>query len=160
MKKVLFTGGGSAGHVLPNLALIEELLSTGETDVCYMGTDGIEKRLVAEWKIPYCEIQCPKLIRGGGFSAFKKNVKIPAEFSRAVKQAEEGLKTFRPQLVFSKGGYVSLPVVFAAKRLQIPCITHESDYSLGLANKIAAKKCERVLTSFPETAEKLSSLKI
>ena len=74
MKKILFTGGGSAGHVVPNIALMEELLSEGKTDVCYMGTDGIEKNIVAEWKIPYYTIHCPKLIRGGGFSAFKKNL--------------------------------------------------------------------------------------
>ena len=86
MKKVLFTGGGSAGHVLPNIALIEELLSSGDADVCYMGTDGIEKRLIADWKIPYYQIECPKLIRGG-LSAWKKNIKIPAAFMRAEKQA-------------------------------------------------------------------------
>ena len=63
MKKILFTGGGSAGHVIPNLALIEEVLSDGIADVCYMGTNGIERRLVAEWDIPFYEIECPKLIR-------------------------------------------------------------------------------------------------
>ena len=157
MKKILFTGGGSAGHVMPNIALIEELLSSGEADVCYMGTDGIEKRIVTEWKLPYYQLECPKLIRGGGFQALKKNLKIPSAFFRAVKQAEEGLRTFQPDLVFSKGGYVALPVVFAARRLRIPCLAHESDYSLGLANRLSARKCRYVLTSFPETAEKLKN---
>lgn len=155
MKKILFTGGGSAGHVIPNVALIEEILSDGFADVCYMGTDGIEKNIVAEWKIPYYQIDCPKLIRGGGFAALKRNLQIPLAFLRAVRSAEEGLKTFQPDLVFSKGGYVALPVVFAARLLKIPCFAHESDFSLGLANRLSAGKCRCVFTSFPETAEKL-----
>ncbi len=147
MKKILFTGGGSAGHVVPNIALIEAL--KGEADICYMGTDGTEKSLIVPLKIPYWEISCPKFIRSFSF----KNLKIPAQFLRAEKKAVEGLKTFRPDVVFSKGGYVALPVVFAAKKLKIPCLTHESDLSSGLANKLMARKCKYVLTSFPETAE-------
>ncbi len=156
MKRILFTGGGSAGHVIPNIALIEELLSEGDTDVCYMGTGGIEKRLIAEWKIPYYEIECPKLIRGGGWENFKRNLHIPMEFWKARKQALEGLKTLQPDLVFSKGGYVSLPVISAAKKLHIPCLAHESDFSPGLANRLSARKCRYVFTSFPETAKKLT----
>ncbi|MBQ9713888.1 MAG: UDP-N-acetylglucosamine--N-acetylmuramyl-(pentapeptide) pyrophosphoryl-undecaprenol N-acetylglucosamine transferase [Clostridia bacterium] len=157
MKKILFTGGGSAGHVIPNLALINELLSDGKTDVCYMGTNGIEKSIVAAKNIPFYEIRCPKLIRGGGIKGLWKNLKIPRTFSQAVKQAEKGLRLFQPDLVFSKGGYVALPVLFAARKMRIPCLTHESDLSAGLANKLAAKKCHRVLTSFPETAEKFKN---
>ena len=152
MKKILFTGGGSAGHVVPNIALIEELLSEGKTDVCYMGTDGIEKSIVSEWKIPYYEISCPKLVRGGGFAAFKKNLHIPMDLRRAVKSAEEGLKKCKPDVVFSKGGYVALPVIWAARKLKIPCFAHESDFSAGLTNRLTARKCEAVFTSFPETA--------
>lgn len=148
MKKVLFTGGGSAGHVVPNLALIEAL--QGEADVCYIGTDGVEKALVTAQKIPYFEISCPKFVRGFAPS----NLKIPAAFLRAEKRAAEGLAAFRPDVVFSKGGYVALPVVFAAKKLKIPCLTHESDLSPGLANRLMARKCRYVLTSFPETAER------
>lgn len=155
MKKILFTGGGSAGHVVPNIALIEEILSSGKADVCYIGTNGIEKAIVAEWKIPYFTIECPKLIRGGGFAGFKKNLKIPAAFFRAVKQAKKGLELFRPDAVFSKGGFVALPVVIAAKKLKIPCFAHESDFSIGLANKISSRFCKRVFTSFPETARKI-----
>lgn len=157
MKKILFTGGGSAGHVVPNLALMEELAYEGKTELCYMGTKGVEKELVSQWKLPFYEIECPKLIRGGGFSAWKNNLKIPFAFQRAVKQAEKGLIAFAPDIVFSKGGYVALPVVFASKRLGIPCFAHESDFSLGLANKLSAKKCETVFTSFPETAERLKN---
>ncbi len=148
MKKVLFTGGGSAGHVVPNIALINAL--KGEADVCYIGTDGPEKALVSAQKIPYFQISCPKLVRGFSLG----NLKIPAAFLRAERQAREGLLAFRPDVVFSKGGYVALPVVFAAKKLKIPCLTHESDLSPGLANRLMAGKCRYVLTSFPETAEK------
>ena len=155
MKKILFTGGGSAGHVIPNIALMEELLSEGKTDVCYIGTSGIEKRLVSEWKIPFFEIDCPKLVRGGGWKGVKRNLTIPFAFHRAVKKAKQGLLAFQPDAVFSKGGYVALPVVTAAKKLKIPCFAHESDYSLGLANKLSARACRCVFTSFPETAKRL-----
>ena len=155
MKRILFTGGGSAGHVIPNIALIEELLSDGIADVCYMGTNGIEKRLIAEWKIPYYEIECPKLIRGGGWQAFKRNLHIPSAFLKARAQALEGLKSLRPDVVFSKGGYVALPVISAARKLKIPCLAHESDFSPGLANRLSARKCRFIFTSFPETAKHL-----
>ena len=154
MRKILFTGGGSAGHVIPNIALIEEILSSGSADVCYMGTDGIEKGIVGEWKIPYYTIRCPKLIRGGGLRALKQNLKIPFAFKNAVQEAKKGLQLFKPDVVFSKGGYVALPVVFAAKKLGIPCYAHESDFSMGLANKLSAKKCKKIFTSFPETAQR------
>lgn len=152
MKKILFTGGGSAGHVIPNLALIDDLLEKGNVDVCYMGTDGIEKKIIGERKLPFYTIRCPKYVRGG-WKKITKNIKIPFTFHRAVKEAEKGLRLYKPNLVFSKGGYVSLPVVFAAKKLKIPCFAHESDFSVGLANRLSAKKCRFVFTSFPETAD-------
>lgn len=159
MKKIAFTGGGSAGHVIPNLAIMQEILKTGEADLCYFGSDGIEKSLVAPLKIPYCTIHPPKLQRHGGMAAFKNNLSIPFALFSAQKQALEGLKRFQPDLVFSKGGYVALPVVNAANRLNIPCISHESDYSLGLTNRLIAKKCEILCTSFPETARTLKQQK-
>lgn len=151
MKKILFTGGGSAGHVIPNLALIEELLSEG-ADVCYMGTNGIEKALVLPWHIPFYTVDCPKLIRGGGWSAFRNNLSIPFALRKAVQQAKIALKTCKPDLVFSKGGYAALPAVLAAAQLGIPCFAHESDFSAGLTTRLTAKKCQTVFTSFPETA--------
>ena len=155
MKKIAFTGGGSAGHVVPNLSLISEILRTGEADVCYFGSNGIEKTLVEPLHIPYFETECPKLVRGCSLSALKRNLKIPFHLKHAVERAKIGLQSFRPDVVFSKGGYVALPVVLAAKKLKIPCLTHESDFSPGLANKLIARKCETALTSFPETAQKL-----
>lgn len=154
MQKILFTGGGSAGHVVPNIALIEQLLTEGKTDVCYIGTDGIEKTIVAKWNIPYYTITCPKLIRGGALKGLKENLKIPFSFLRAYRQAKKGLRALQPDVIFSKGGYVSLPVVYAAKKYKIPCFAHESDLSPGLANKLSARACKRVFTSFPETAKR------
>ncbi len=153
MKKILFVGGGSAGHVVPNIALIDCILRMGKVDVCYMGTDGLEKRLVSSLHIPYYQISCPKYVRGGGLSAFRNNLTIPSKFKKAVESAAAGIRIFSPDLVFSKGGYVSLPVVTAAYKAGVPCLTHESDFSLGLANKLMAKKCAAVLTAFPETAD-------
>ena len=153
MKKILFTGGGSAGHTVPNLAIIDDVLAYGDTEVCYIGTDGIEKGLITKRGIPYYTISCPKLIRGK--EGWRNNVHIPSAFCRAVREAKAGLLTFRPDVVFSKGGYVALPVVFAARALKIPCIAHESDFSPGLANRLSAGRCETVFTSFPETAKRL-----
>ena len=153
MKRIVLTGGGTAGHVTPNLALFPHLREKC-CEISYIGSyDGIEKGLIAEWKLPYYEIVCPKLIRSGGFASLKRNLKIPFELLRAQKKAEEGLKIFQPDLIFSKGGYVALPVVRAAKKLKIPCFAHESDLSVGLANRLSAKKCKYVFTSFPETAK-------
>ena len=155
MKKILFTGGGSAGHVIPNIALIEELLSDGNVEICYMGTSGIEKALIADWGIPFYEISCPKLIRGKSLSAWKHNLHIPVELRRAKAQALKLLQDIRPDAVFSKGGYVALPVIAAARKLNVPCFAHESDFSPGLTNRLTARKCQHVFTSFPETAKRL-----
>lgn len=157
MQTIVFTGGGSAGHVVPNIALIEELLPKDENNLHYIGTNGIEKELIAPWKIPFHALTCPKLIRGGGLRGFKNNIQIPFAFYRAVKQAKQILQQIKPDVVFSKGGYVALPVVIAAKRLHIPCYAHESDYSVGLANKLSARYCKIVFTSFPETAQKVKN---
>ena len=148
MKKILFTGGGSAGHTVPNLALISHLEKHGGYTPYYAGTGGIEKRLVAPAGIPFYEISCPKLVR----SFTVKNLKIPFELVKAVRAAREILREIRPDLVFSKGGFVSLPFCLAAHKEKIPVLTHESDLSPGLATRLVAKKCRYVLTSFPETA--------
>lgn len=147
MKHILFTGGGSAGHVVPNLALMNEIKYSHR--VTYMGTDGIEKGLVEKAGYPFFTVDCPKLVR----SFTLKNLKIPFELRAAKRKAKEILKRERPDLVFSKGGYVSYPAVWAAHKLHIPVLTHESDLSAGLCTRMAAKKCKFVLTSFPETAK-------
>lgn len=147
MKTILFTGGGSAGHVVPNLAIMHEMRYSH--NILYMGTGGTEKRLVTEAGYPFFEVDCPKLIR-----AFTlRNFTIPHRLHHAKKEALGILRRERPDLVFSKGGFVSYPAVWAAWKLGIPVLTHESDLSPGLCTRLIAKKCRRVLTSFPETAK-------
>lgn len=146
MKTILFTGGGSAGHVVPNLAIMNELRYSHR--VIYMGTNGIERGLVEKAGYAFFQIECPKLVR----SLSLKNLTIPFRLKKAVKAAREILEKEKPDLVFSKGGFVSYPAVAAAHKSGIPALTHESDLSAGLCTKLIAKKCERVLTSFQETA--------
>ena len=151
MKNLVLTGGGSAGHVVPNTALIPAL--SKKYTLCYMGTNKIEKNIIAPYKLPYYTMHCAKFVRG--FSP--SNLLIPLRFAKSVKEAERALRAFGAEGVFSKGGYVALPVVFAAKKLGIPVLSHESDLSPGLANQLISKKCQKVLTGFPETAEKLKN---
>lgn len=147
MKHILFTGGGSAGHVVPNLALMNELKYSHK--LSYMGTGGIERELVTGAGYEFYRVDCPKLVR----SFTLKNLRIPFSLHKAVKEAEHTLSEIRPDLVFSKGGFASYPAVKAASKLRIPVLTHESDLSAGLCTKLIAKKCKYVLTSFPETAK-------
>ncbi len=146
MKKIMFCGGGSAGHVIPNIAIIEEL--KGEYSICYAGTDGIEKSICAENGIEFHQFDAAKLVRG----KFICNLALPFKLINSIRQAGEMLEKVKPDLLFCKGGYVCLPPAFAAKKLKIPVITHESDISAGLANKLIARKCKEVLTSFPSAA--------
>lgn len=147
MKTILFTGGGSAGHVVPNLAIMNELKYSRR--VLYMGTNGIERGLVEKAGFPFFTVECPKLVR----SLTLKNLSIPYRLHKAKKTAMQILEKEKPDLVFSKGGFVSYPAVAAAHKTGVPVLTHESDLSAGLCTKLIAKKCERVLTSFPETAK-------
>ena len=141
MKKIVFTGGGTLGHVMPNLYLIEELKNF---EVYYIGSNGIEKQKILENNIKYHEIPSVKLHRGKFFSNFK----IPFVLIKAINQAKKVLKEVKPNVVFSKGGYVSLPVCLAARKLKIPIVSHESDYSFGLANKIILKLCNTMCVNF------------
>lgn len=128
-KKICFTGGGTLGHVMPNLYLAEELK---EFKLMYIGTSGIEKERVKKAGIDFYEIVATKLRRG----RVLVNLRVPFELVRAIKQAKKILKEQKPDLIVSKGGFVALPVCIAARKLRIPIISHESDYSFGLANKI------------------------
>lgn len=147
MKHILFTGGGSAGHVVPNLAIMNEIRYSHR--VSYMGTGGIERGLVRDAGYPFFEVDCPKLVR----SFTPRNLLIPFRLRKAEKEAKRILEEQKPDLVFSKGGFASYPAIWAAHKLKIPVLTHESDLSPGLCTKLAAKKCALVLTSFPETAK-------
>ena len=145
-KTIVFTGGGTAGHVTPNLALIEKL-DRNEWDIHYIGTSGMEKDLVASVPgLTYHEIESGKLRR----YASLKTLTMPMHVQKGYHQAKRILKALRPAIVFSKGGYVSVPVVAAAKGI-CPVLTHESDYTPGLANKIDAHFADKVLVTFADT---------
>ena len=147
----MFCGGGSAGHVIPNIALIEDL--NGAFETCYLGTDGIEKKICGDNRVDFYECTAVKFVRG----KILCNLALPFKLFRSVKEAGEILDHVKPDLIFCKGGYACVPPALAAKKRKIPVITHESDVSAGLANKFIAGRCKKVLTSFPSTAKKFSA---
>lgn len=151
MKKIVLTGGGTAGHVTPNIALLPALKEAGY-EVSYIGSyDGIEKKLMEDAGVPYYGIATGKLRRY--FSL--RNFTDPFRVLKGCKQARKIIKEINPDIVFSKGGFVSVPVVLGAKKNKVPCIVHECDMTPGLANKIAIKKATKVCCNFPETADYL-----
>lgn len=155
MKRIVLTGGGTAGHVTPNMALIPELQKQGY-EVHYIGSyDGIESKLIADLGIPYYGISSGKLRRYIDL----KNVSDPFKVIKGLHQARRLLKKIKPDVVFSKGGFVSVPVVVGAKSRNIPCVIHESDMTPGLANKICIPCATRVCTNFPETIKHLPAEK-
>lgn len=151
MKKIMFTGGGSYGHAMPNVYLMDELKKNSKQDELkffYLGSNGVEKQLVESKVDQYFSIPAVKLVRGKIFT----NLKIPFVLINAIIKAKKILKKTKPDLVFSKGGYVSLPVCIASKMLKIPVIAHESDYSFGLANKLILKTCKTMCVNFEHLA--------
>ncbi len=151
MSKIIMTGGGTAGHVTPNIALMPALKEAGY-EISYIGSyNGIEKELIEKEGIDYYGISSGKLRRY--FDV--KNFTDPARVLKGYKEARRVLKKEQPDVIFSKGGYVTVPVVFAAKNMNIPVIIHESDLTPGLANKLAIPKAIYVCHNFPETAEHL-----
>lgn len=147
MKRIVLTGGGTAGHVTPNIALMPKLRELGY-DIQYIGSyDGIEKKLIEELGVPYYGISSGKLRRYFDM----KNFTDPFRVVKGFFQAKSQLKKLKPDIIFSKGGFVSVPVVQAAKQLHIPVIIHESDMTPGLANKLAIPAATKVCCNFPET---------
>ena len=150
-KKIVLTGGGSAGHVTPNIALIPALKKAG-FEIYYIGSyNGIEKRLIEDYNIPYYGISTGKLRRYFD----PKNFSDPFRVLKGFSESRSILKKIKPDIVFSKGGYVSVPVVRAAGALKIPYIVHESDMSPGLANKLSMSGAKKICCNFPETIELL-----
>lgn len=145
--KIMMTGGGSAGHVTPNLALIPRLKSSGY-EVKYIGSkDGIEKEIVEKEGIPYYGISSGKLRRY--FDV--KNFTDPFKVIKGLGDAYKILKKEKPNVVFSKGGFVTVPVVFAAYLNKIPVVCHESDITPGLANKLSTPFATKLCVTFPES---------
>ncbi|ASS74659.1 undecaprenyldiphospho-muramoylpentapeptide beta-N-acetylglucosaminyltransferase [Tumebacillus algifaecis] len=155
MKKLVLTGGGSAGHVTGNLALLPKLAQAG-WEIEYIGShDGIEREIIAETGLPYHGIAVGKLRRYFDL----KNFKDPFRVLQGTVQAYRLLRRIKPQAVFSKGGFVAVPVVIAAWLNRIPVVIHESDLTPGLANKLCAPFANRVCVTFPETLQHLDSQK-
>ncbi len=151
MKKIVLTGGGTAGHVTPNIALLPRLKELGY-EIHYIGSyDGIEKKLIEQCNIPYYGISSGKLRRYFDW----KNFSDPFKVIKGYGQARALLRKLKPDVVFSKGGFVSVPVVLAAKHRKIPAVIHESDITPGLANKLAIPNACKVCCNFPETLKYL-----
>ena len=149
MKRIILTGGGTAGHVTPNIALIPELQKLGY-DIHYIGSyNGMERKLIEDLNIPYHGISSGKLRRYFDL----KNFTDPFRVIKGMGEAKKLMKELKPDVVFSKGGFVTVPVVFAAKSCNIPVVIHESDMTPGLANKLELPKASRVCCNFPETKD-------
>ena len=151
MKRIILTGGGTAGHVTPNIALIPKLRELGY-DIQYIGSyNGIEKELIEPFGIPYHGISSGKLRRYFSLQNFTDPFRVIKGFGEARKL----IKSLKPDVIFSKGGFVSVPVVLAGKRCKVPVIIHESDMTPGLANKLAIPSAVKVCCNFPETLDAL-----
>jgi undecaprenyldiphospho-muramoylpentapeptide beta-N-acetylglucosaminyltransferase len=147
MKKIILTGGGTAGHVTPNLALIPSLKERGY-EIRYIGSyNGIERKLIEGAGIEYNGISSGKLRRYFDLKNFSDPFRVLKGYTEALRL----IKKFRPDVVFSKGGFVAVPVVLAARHYKIPSIIHESDMTPGLANKICIPSAVKVCCNFPET---------
>ena len=147
MKRIILTGGGTAGHVTPNIALIPRLRELGY-DIQYVGSyTGIEKELIEPFGIPYHGISSGKLRRYFSLQNFTDPFRVVKGFGEARKL----IKELQPDVIFSKGGFVSVPVVLAGKKSKVPVIIHESDMTPGLANKIVIPSASKVCCNFPET---------
>lgn len=153
VKKIVLTGGGTAGHVTPNIALLPALKNLGY-EISYLGSHGgIEKKLITDFDIPYYGISVGKFRRYFDL----KNFTDPLRIIKGYAEAKKHLQLIKPDLVFSKGGFVSVPVVRAAASLKIPCLIHESDMTPGLANKMCISVAETVCCNFPETVKMLKN---
>ena len=151
MKRIVLTGGGTAGHVTPNMALVPKLIDEGY-DIAYIGSyEGMERKLIDDIGVPYYGISSGKLRRYFDL----KNFTDPFRVIKGYFEAKKILKKLHPNVVFSKGGFVTVPVVIAAKKLHIPVIIHESDMTPGLANKLSIPSASKVCCNFPETIEHL-----
>ena len=150
-RKIVLTGGGTAGHITPNIALLPRLAENGY-EVSYIGSyEGMEKRLIEDFDVPYYGIATGKFRRYFDL----KNFTDPFRVIKGFTEARKILKQIQPDIVFSKGGFVAVPVIRAAASLKIPCVIHESDMTPGLANKICIPVARRICCNFPETMKTL-----
>lgn len=150
MTNIALVGGGTAGHIMPNIALVPELIKRFD-GVIYIGApNSMEENICKSQKIPFYPTKTTKFHR----KKIWKNLALPLLLKDGIKQAKTILKEREVSLVFSKGGYAAVPTVVAAKLMKIPVVCHESDRSMGLANRFTALFSEKVYTAFPETYKK------
>ena len=155
MKKIVLTGGGTAGHVTPNIALLPKLKELNY-EIYYIGSyTGMEKQLIEEQNIPYYGISSGKLRRYFDIKNFSDPFKVVKGFTQAVSL----LRKLKPNVVFSKGGFVSVPVILAARFLHIPAVIHESDFTPGLATKLNSCGAKNIFISYSETEKYFSEKK-
>lgn len=142
--RIVFTGGGSAGHVTPNIALIEVLLHDG-WHIDYIGSEhGVEKEVIAPLNIPYHAVSSGKLRRYFSWQNFLDPLKI----CLGIFESYRLLRKLKTEVVFSKGGFVAFPIVVAAWLNRIPVIAHESDLSPGLANRLCFPFVDKICVTF------------
>ena len=147
MKRIILTGGGTAGHVTPNIALLPRLREL-QYDIHYIGSyNGMEKQLVEQQGIPYHGISSGKLRRYFSLQNFTDPFRVLKGFSEANRL----IKQLKPDVIFSKGGFVAVPVVIAASMRKIPVVSHESDLTPGLANKLSSPFCDKLCVTFRES---------
>lgn len=155
MKTIVFTGGGSAGHVTPNIALMHKLKELG-WEIKYIGSaTGIEKDIIEREGVPFYPISSGKLRRYFDL----KNFKDPFRVMKGVYESYRLLRRLKPAIVFSKGGFVSVPVVMGSRMNKVPVIIHESDMTPGLANKLSIPLATKVCVTFPESMQHVNKEK-
>lgn len=151
MKTIIMTGGGTAGHITPNIALIPRLQKAGFS-IHYIGlAGGMEEGLIAQQNVPFHGIKGGKLRRYLDLKNITDVFKIGAGFFEAMSV----IRKIKPDIVFSKGGFVSTPVVWAAHICRVPVVAHESDGSVGLANRLSLPFAQKVCYTFPETGAQI-----
>ena len=151
---ILFTGGGSSGHVTPNLAIINQCLAKG-WHVSYIGSyQGIEKNIISRTQVPYTAITTAKLRRHLSW----QNFLTPFQVLRGINQAFWYCRRLKPKVVFSKGGFVAFPVVIGAWLNRIPIIAHESDVTPGLANRLSFPFAKYICVTFQESKKYFNTL--
>ena len=150
MSTIILTGGGTGGHIMPNLALLPELRKHF-SKICYIGSvGGMEKDILAKFKdVEYYEIPASKLVR----KLTLKNLLLPFKVLKSICEAKKLIRQINPDVIFCKGGFVSVPVAVAGKKCKIPVISHESDISMGLANKIILHYAKACCVSFENTLD-------
>ncbi|MGL4736416.1 MAG: undecaprenyldiphospho-muramoylpentapeptide beta-N-acetylglucosaminyltransferase [Cellulosilyticaceae bacterium] len=152
MKRIVLTGGGTAGHVMVNLVLIPYLLQEG-WQITYIGSlSGVERELLSKFpEVDYYGVSTGKLRRYFSWENFKD----PLRLCKGIVEATKVIRSKRPSLLFSCGGFVSIPAIIGAWFCRVPIVLRETDYSPGLATRLALPFAKQVCVTFPDTLKEL-----